>query len=469
MGEKVEGKCDITDFRDVTLLYVEDEIDVHEQVMEFLGMYFKTIYSAFNGKDGLALFKKHRPAIVLTDIRMPEMDGLEMAGKVRELSKETPIIIITAHYEADFLMKAIDIGVDKYVRKPTDGEKLLDAICKSALPQLQQLEIQTLSNKINATLESRISKCESMKDVVKNVQKVANSDFSVVIYGETGVGKSYVANIIHDMSPRADKPFITVDIAAIPETLVESELFGHTKGAFTGADKNKKGFFEVASGGTLFLEELENMSPYVQSKLLRAVEEKRIFPVGSTTPVDVDIRLISATNKNIFEEVKNDKFREDLFYRLCEFDIHIPPLRERPEDILEFAVRFVKEVAEELDKNIVEITDDARAVLRDHTWKGNVRELKNVMRRAVLLADGNRVTGEDVLRIVNTGAKGMRNQSAINALDDFSMNSAVIEAEKQALRRALKETGFKKVKAASLLNIDYKTLVSKMEKYNIKK
>lgn len=470
-------RIDLSLLEGISILYVEDDADVHKQTLEFLQMHFKEVHSAFEGRQGLLMFKENKPDVILTDIRMPVMDGLEMSSLIKESNPSVPIIIITAYYESEYLVKAIDIGVDKYVTKPTDGDKLLEAIYKSVLPQLQKQEIDNLNTKIFATLESRISKSPQMKDTIQRLQKVANSDFSVIIYGDTGVGKSYVARIVHDLSKRAGKPFITVDIGTIPETLVESELFGHTRGAFTGADKAKKGFFEIANGGTLFLEELENMSPYVQSKLLRAVEDRQIFPIGSTTPVDVDIRIIGATNKNIFEEVKNNKFREDLFYRMCEFDLKILPLRERPEDIPHLAAKFVEEVATDLDKTILGVDRAAMNALIKHSWKGNVRELKNVMRRVVLMCEKDRIEKEDIQRVLNVkkgdseenlpGNPPSNNNILTVPPGDYTLSGAVEAAEKQAVIRALEKTDGKKVKAASLLKIDFKTLASKIEKYGI--
>lgn len=459
-------KPDLSILKDLTILYVEDDIDVHKSILEFLQMHFNRIYSAYNGQEGMELFQRRQPDIVLTDIRMPVMDGLEMSAKIRESGADTPIIIISAFYEVDLLMKAIEIGIDKYIRKPTDGTILLNAIYRSGLPVVQEKEIRSLNEKLLTSLEARISKSNVMKDIIKQIHKVAKSDFSIIIHGETGVGKSHIARIIHELSRRADKPFIKVDVGVIPETLIESELFGHTKGAFTGADANKKGFFEVANGGTLVLEDLENLTPFAQSKLLQAVENKEIFPVGSTSPVKVDIRIIGATNKNIFDEVKGNRFREDLFYRLCEFDIKIPPLRERLEDIPWLAGKFVSEVAAELDKSTIHISDEAMEILQKHPWKGNARELKNAIRRASLLCEDNRITGEEIQKILRLDKddKFIRHPGD---LSDYSLSHAVMDAEKFAVLRALKKTAGKKVKAASLLGIDYKTLISKMVKFDI--
>ncbi len=464
------SEMDLEVIKNFSLLYVEDDLQLHRRILEFLGMHFDRVYSAHDGVEGLQMFKRHQPDVVLTDVRMPGMDGLEMCGKIKEISPDTPLIIISAFSDTEYLMKAIEIGVDKYVRKPTDGDKLLEAIYKSALPRAQEKEIESLSEELTSSLESQVSRSESMKEVLKQIQKVAKSDFSIIICGETGVGKTYLARIIHDLSRRASRPFVAVDIGAIPETLIERELFGHTRGAFTGAHQSKKGYFETANGGTLLLEDLENLTPYVQSKLLRAVEEKKVYPIGSTTAVDVNIRIVGTTNKDIHEEVKKGEFREDLFYRLCEFEVDIPPLRERVEDIPMLAQKFVNEVAGELDRQITGLSEGAVDILEKHQWKGNVREIKNLIRRSVLLSETDEIGVEDVNAVLALSREpgGAFPADMFKEGDDYSMSHAVEQAEVQAIRRALKKTGGKKVKAAAMLKVDYKTLQTKIEKLGIK-
>ncbi len=459
------SKLEPEKIKKISLLFVEDDTDVHSRILEFLQIHFDNIFAAFNGKDGLTLFEKHQPDVVLTDIKMPVMDGLEMAQRIKKLKPETPLIINSAFTDTEIMIKAIEIGIDHYVTKPTKIQKLMDALHKSILPLIQKKEIDSLNKKILYNLESRIGKSHSLKDVIAGVHKVAKSDFSVILHGETGGGKSHIARIIHELSERADKPFITVDIGAIPETLLESELFGHKKGSYTGASSDKKGFFEIAGGGTLFIEDMENLSAYAQVKILRAVEEKQVFPIGSTTPVEANIRIISASNKNLFDEVKKNNFREDLFYRLCEFDIKIPPLRERVEDIPFLAEKFIIEVAGELNRNIKEITSEAMEILEKYRWNGNVRELKNVMRRAFLTCEEKMITKNDFLELLTlTGKKETQSDTAPI---EPTLASAVKYAEKKAIIRALEKTAWKKVKAAALLEIDYKTLASKIKKYNI--
>jgi transcriptional regulator with PAS, ATPase and Fis domain len=275
-----------------------------------------------------------------------------------------------------------------------------------------------------------------------------------------------VAGIIHDLSNRAGKPFVTIDVGSIPETLIESELFGHKKGAFTGADKDKKGLLETANGGTVFLDELENMTPHVQAKFLRAVEEKKIYPLGSTKAVHIDVRIISATNVDFKKVVENKKFREDLFYRLFEFDITIPPLRDRQGDIRLLAHYFFSEALRELNKKIIEISEDAVRLLEQEEWRGNVRELKNVMRRVVLLCDTDKITAEDVSKVTKPDQKDKIKDGELLLPQQLS-SFALEDVEKWAIQQALRQTGGKRMKAAAILKIDYKRLTRKMEKYDI--
>lgn len=318
---------------------------------------------------------------------------------------------------------------------------------------------------IKTPLEKIFGKSDQIGKIIKQVQQVAHSDFSVIIEGETGVGKSLVARTIHSLSHRRGKPFVKADIGAIPETLFESELFGYKKGAFTGADRDKKGLFEEANGGTLFLDELQNLTPYAQSKLLGVVEEREVIPLGSTTPIGIDVRIISATNKNIRKEVRSKKFREDLFFRLCEFDIHVPPLRKRSEDIIFLAQRFFNEAVSELGKNIKEISPDALAILKQHCWEGNVRELKNIIRKSVLLCETERLTPGDISIIINCESNETPKIYENNGSIPFTLR--IDELEKWALRQAIIKTNGKLMKAADVVGIEYQKFKRKLKKYGI--
>lgn len=458
-----EKETQAVGLKDLSILYVEDDHFLREKVMDFLKMRFNKVDEAVNGKDGLTRFYELKPDIVITDIKMPVMDGLEMSKRIKLTNPETPILILTAFSETDSLMKAIEIGVDRYVRKPVEGENLMEMIAKCALPILQKREIMKLDHKLQSSLESLLGNSSATREIIKQIQQVAFSNFSVIVQGETGVGKTLIAHTIHNLSKRAKKSFVVVDIGSLPDTLVESELFGHKKGAFTGADTDKKGFFEAARGGTIFLDELENISLYVQSKLLHAVEEKKIYPLGSTVPVHIDVRIIGASNKELFTEVIEKRFRQDLYYRLCEFNIQVPPLRERTEDILMLAKRFYADAVDELEKPVKEFEKEAIQLLKQHRWEGNVRELKNTMRRVALVCEKKKVTMDDVLNIINATLPTSNLQPGGTGIPVGPLS----EVEKWAVANALSLTKGKKLKAAALLHIDYKTLMAKIKKYNL--
>jgi transcriptional regulator with PAS, ATPase and Fis domain len=302
-----------------------------------------------------------------------------------------------------------------------------------------------------------------MKVVIDQIRQVAWSNFSVIIQGETGTGKSVAAEAIHNLSRRADQSFQVVDVGVIPETLIESELFGHEKGAFTGADRKKQGFFEHANRGTIFIDELENIPLSLQGKLLRAVEEKRIYPLGSTKPTDTDVRLIVATNMDLKKLVREKKFREDLFFRLCEFTITLPPLRERVGDIPFLAVKFLVRASAELNKQMYELDENVVDILMRYPWPGNVRELKNVIRRAALLSDNGIIKAEHLELLIEEKVDA-KEELPFLPLKELSAMAAK-DVEKRAIKRALAMTNGNKSKAASILEVDYKTLLTKIKEY----
>jgi DNA-binding NtrC family response regulator len=458
-----------TSIKNISILLVEDDDSLRDVILDFLKKKCDTVYWASNGVEGVENFLKYSPDVVITDIKMPEMDGLDMCKKIKETAPGTPVVVMTAFSEVSYLIKAIEVGVDRFVQKPFDRKGFMAAINHCALPIIQKKEINGLQRQIENSLVEVLGKSAAVKSLIDLIPQVASSHFSLILYGETGVGKTFMARIIHKLSRRSKKPFVTVDIGAIPETLVESELFGNKKGAFTGAGSDRKGYFERADGGTLFFDELENLSPYMQSKLLTAVDEKRVFPLGGRTPVEVDVRIIAATNKDLHEEVNGGRFREDLFYRLNDFSVYIPPLRERVEDIPLLAGVFMTEAGEELGKGVGTISPEALEILGKRGWPGNIRELKSVMRRAVLFGKENIITAEDVLQAMDTkeenaAAPVPAPASAIPvSLPELTMD----ELEKWGIREALRLTGGKKMEAAALLKIGYSTLKRKMEKFGI--
>ncbi len=442
------------------ILYVEDEPKLRERIHIVLKMRFEQVFTAANGNEGLEAFFRERPDIVVSDIKMPVMDGLEMAMRIREVAPETPIILSTAFTETAYLLKAIELGVSAYVRKPLDCRQLVEAITRIAAPILQGIELERARHGEHASLELLLGDSPAMQDVIRKARRIAATDYAMIIQGETGVGKSHLAAVIHGLSPRRHRPFIPVTMSALPESLVESQLFGHIKGSFTDATATKKGLFEEADGGTVFLDDVDCAPPAIQAKILHAVEQKRFFPVGGTKPVDVDIRIIAASNRDLLDEVRKGNFREDLYYRLGDLVITLPPLRERGDDIAVLARMFLNDVSLELDRTPPRMTPDALFLLNRHPWPGNVRELKSVMKRVALFA-GEAVSGEDLSAIMTVYQKPAAEVNAIGRLQTLE------ELKCQAVRQALAATGGKKMDAARLLGVDYSSFKRMLEKCNV--
>lgn len=371
------------------VLIVDDDKIIRLSLKEILEDNGFSSMEALSGRQAIELFKKEPPDAVLLDLKMPVMDGIETMQELRKIDPDVPVILITAHGDIETAVEAIKLGAYDFIVKPPKFDRLIFTL-KKAIEKLElKQKVKDLNHAFETSLEWLLGGSDIIKKIIKQIHLVARSDFSIIIQGETGTGKTTIARVIHDLSKRAKGPFVHVDLGTIPETLVESELFGYEKGAFTGAEEKKKGFFECANGGTILIDEVQNISPHIQGKLLRAVEGKKIFPLGSSGATDIDIRVIAATNIDIKEAVKEKKFREDLFFRLGEFMITLPPLRERADDILFFAQRFLREAAGEMNKQIYGIADDVLERLVRYPWPGNVRELKNVIRKAVLLAGGS--------------------------------------------------------------------------------
>lgn len=462
----------------IKVLFVEDEPVVREEAGIFLRKRCQSVYIAENGKEGLDLFLSKKPDIVITDIKMPLMDGIELSKKIKEISPATPIIITTAFSEVSYLIKAIEIGIDCYLQKPVLGESLVEALYKLALPMAQRLEIAKLNEEVQTSLDLVLGACTPMRETANKMRQVAKSQANVLLQGETGVGKSFAAKIIHDMSPRSKNPFIKLDLSSLPESIVESELFGHEKGAFTGAEKERKGYFRLAEGGTIFIDEIENISPLIQSKLLNVVEEKCFMPVGGSVVVKIDVRIIAATNKDPHLLVQEGKLRQDIFYRLNEFSINIPPLRERKDDILALAYKFINLYSDEYGFDKMSLSSEAAQLLESYNWPGNVRELRNVIRRAIILASDN-ILDEAKIReamdnppaVKTASIKDLiKTQGEANSNDRFSFSFPTLnlqEIEKDVFLKAFLVAEEKKLKAASLLGIDYKTFISRAKKYGL--
>ena len=436
------------------ILVVDDDKNIRFTLTEFLSDNGFASVEAPNGKSAVEIFRAAKPLIVLLDLKMPDMNGIQCMQLLKEIDPMVPVIIITAHGDVPTAVDAIRLGAYDFILKPPNFDRLILTV-KRAIEKVE------LERALKTSLTTLFGKSKAMRTIIEQVRQVAPSDFSILLQGETGTGKSFIASTIHNFSKRADGPFITVDIGALPENLTESELFGYEKGAFTGAERKKKGYFEIANGGTILIDELQNTSPYVQSKLLRIAEEKRLCSLGSTNPVDVDIRIISASNADLLQAVKEKKIREDLFYRLGEFIINLPPLRERPEDIPFLAHRFFRDATEELNKSMNEIPEETLEFLLRYSWPGNVRELKNVIRRAVLLAQ------DDVIRKGHISFHLHSNSPQTDHCPSLFLQDITTDAERRAIRQALDLTEGNRTKAAHILQVSHRSLLRKMKEYSI--
>jgi DNA-binding NtrC family response regulator len=441
------------------VLYVEDEPDLRERVRIVLEMHFARVATAANGSEALDLFGRERPDLVVSDIMMPVMDGLELSRRVKELSPETPVILSTAFTETGYLLQAIELGVAAYVRKPLDCRELVAVITRAAAPILQRAELERLRETEQASLELYLGESPAMRQVVQQAERIARTDFSLVIQGETGVGKSHLAALIHGLSARRHRPLVTVTVSSLAESLVESQLFGHVRGAFTGAAGARTGLFEEADGGTLFLDDVDCASPALQAKILHAVEQKWFFPVGGTKRVEVDVRVVAASNRDLRQLAVEGRFREDLYYRLADLVITLPPLRERGPDIATLARGFLNEVSGELQRVPPRIAPDALLLLNRQSWPGNVRELKSVMKRAALFA-GETLTAEELAGVLG----GVQSQGEPGELPRLQ---SLEELKRQAVVQALAATGGRKMEAARLLDVDYSSFKRMLERYRI--
>ncbi len=400
--------------------------------------------------------------IVLSDLRLPDGDGIMLLAWINEKRIHTPVIIMTGYGEVQTAVSAIKLGASDYLEKPVNPD-ILEQKIESALQQdvSKNLDNEAHTYPINQQppMPSIVEgKSEVSSRLYEHIRLVAPTPMAVMIIGESGTGKEHAARMIHDNSNRADAPFVAVDCGSLSMELAPSELFGHKKGSFTSAVSDKEGLFVQAKGGTLFLDEVGNLPYGVQTQLLRALQEKKIRPVGMTADMDVDVRIVTATNENLDKAIANGQFREDLYHRLNEFEIQVPPLRERADDINLYAKHFLKQANWELEKDITGFSAEAMKLLKDYAWPGNLRELRNVIRRATLFAKGN-VINPDSLPVLAANAQGVSG-------DDMALKISNGD-ERQRIIDALQKAGGNKAKAARLLQIDRKTLYNKMHLHHI--
>ncbi len=371
------------------ILIVEDEESLGASLRRVLIRDGYEVDVVYTGESALEIFSSYSYDIVLTDIILPGMDGIELLRKIKEQKPDQIVIIMTAFASLETSIEALRAGAYDYIIKPLIHDEVKQVIRNALKQRTLQSENIILKRQIKRIYDFSNIVCESlqMKRIVEEVKKIADAKSNILILGETGTGKELFARAVHFSSNRADRPFIPINCSAIPENLLETELFGYVKGAFTGATSSKKGLFEVANGGTVFLDEIGNLSMSLQAKLLRVIEDREIRPVGGTQSIKVDLRFISATNIDIEKTIREGRFREDLYYRINIITIKLPPLRERKEDIEPLVRFFIKRYSDEIGKKIIDIDDNALRVLKDYSWPGNVRELQNIIERAVLIAD----------------------------------------------------------------------------------
>ncbi|HET6513832.1 MAG TPA: sigma-54 dependent transcriptional regulator [Thermodesulfovibrionales bacterium] len=451
-----------------SILVVEDKESMAEMLRETLEAAGYRTAIARDGVEGIRKVKDEKIDLVLTDLKLPRKNGMDLLTLVREINPMIPVIMMTAYGSVDLAVKAIKEGAFDFITKPFDTDHLLHLIRKAIENQRLITENTLLKEEFSSLIgmPQIIGKSDTLNEVAKKIQKVAPARTTVLLLGESGTGKELFARAIHCLSPRKDYPFVPINCAAIPQDLLESELFGYEKGAFTGAEMRKLGKFELADRGTVFLDEIGEMAVSLQAKILRIIQEGEIERVGGLKPMKVDVRIIAATNKELDKAVAEGKFREDLYYRLSVFPVVIPPLRERIDDIPLLVDFFVKKYCAETKAPVKSVSREALDKLVKYPWKGNVRELENAIERAVILCEGNMITADDISLPSSSGEAYLRTLPANGTLEETA-RAAVRVVETERIRKALLETKGNKSRAAETLDVSYKTLLTKIKEYGI--
>jgi DNA-binding NtrC family response regulator len=448
-----------------SILVVDDEKAQRDILQTILSREGYRTVSVASGNDALGALREGEFDLILTDLKMQGMSGMELLERVLADNPTQCIIIMTAHGTVDSAVEATKKGAFDYLEKPLDKERLLVTLQRATEHVALLRENTVLHKKLEekASIQGIIGDHPKIREVFRVVNKIAPTSSTVLVYGESGTGKELVARAIHDKSPRSGKPFFAINCAAIPEALIESELFGHEKGSFTGASSREIGLFEAATGGTVFLDEIGEMNVSLQAKLLRAIQEKEIRRVGGKVNIPVDVRIIAATNKDLEQEIKKGQFREDLFYRLNVIRITLPPLRERGSDIVALADFFVKKYAVATGMQVHAISKPALKLLLNYSWPGNVRQLESVVERGVLMAEGSSIMPEDLPAEVHELPGGGGSLPFEFPPDGISFE----ELEKELIIKAMERADWTISKAAPLLKMSYKTLQYRLEKFGI--
>ncbi|MBD3184878.1 response regulator [Candidatus Poribacteria bacterium] len=442
------------------VLIVDDEPLVCESLDELIKRNGYKTYKAYNGHEALEFIKKEIPSVIITDINMPKLDGMQLLLKTKDIAPEVPVIIITGYGTIQTAVEAMKHGAYDFIMKPFSNSDIGEIIRKAISSQNK--------NKINIAEKfishhnpkhGIITEDPEMLEIMKKVRRIAQTDSTVLIQGESGTGKELIARAIHRLSHRSDGAYVAVNCAALPEGLIESELFGHERGSFTGAVARRIGKFELAHGGTLLLDEVSEMDIPFQAKLLRALQEREIVRVGGTQSIGVDVRVVATTNKDLIKEVEKGNFREDLFYRLCVVPIFLPPLREREDDIPILAQYFINKFCSKVGIKHKDISQDAVGFLKEHTWPGNVRELENTIERALSLAESESIKPDDLL---------LTKRKKPSRYISLKLGTSIYDAEKELILRTLEYSGGNKQKTSEILGITSKTIRSKLHQYKEK-
>jgi two-component system, NtrC family, response regulator HydG len=485
------------------ILIIDDDRDMCLLLKRFLTRHNYEVLEAYSGKKALELLETLEPSLVMCDFRLEDMEGNVLLGKIKERYPQVPVIIITGYSDIKIAVEVMKMGAYDYITKPLFPDEILVTIRKaleaantqdtgavhvektapqqSAVPAIADTKAPTIVH----SGEYIFGDTATFRQLMQQIDLVAPTNYSVIIYGESGSGKEAIAQEIHKKSKRKSKPFVAIDCGALSKELAGSELFGHEKGSFTGALNQKIGSFELANGGTIFLDEVANLSYDIQVSLLRVVQERKMRRVGGVKDIELEVRIIIASNEKLWDSARKGKFREDLYHRFNEFSIDVPPLRQRPDDIMLFANHFLEQTNAELGKNLTRFSPEVEHIFRNYVWYGNLRELKNVIKRATLLSDGDQVEATSLpFEISHYNKLQFEKQpeqqpapvhvvaapvevtgDSARSLSETTLKGASIDAEYEMILKALKKVNFNKSKAAKLLNIDRKTLYNKMKQY----
>lgn len=456
----MENNCPADIFhmmKETKLLLVDDEVGQRQMLAGYLKKNGFLLEQASSGEEALEMYSSFFAPVAVVDMKMPGMNGIELIGRLKEINPFIQIIVLTAFGSVETAVKAMKEGAFHYQTKPVELEELLLNLNKASEQHRLVVEHKILNDTVRETFGTGeiIGNSQAIKDVLELLNLAAPGDSTVLITGASGTGKELAARAIHSLSPRKDSRFVAVNCAAIPENLLESELFGFEKGAFTGADRRKPGRFELADGGTVFLDEIGDMSPAMQAKLLRILEDRKVERLGGEESISLDVRVITATNKNLEQLMKEGQFRDDLYYRLSVIVIDMPPLSERSGDILLLAERFLNDFSNRLGKKISGFTPEAASALVSYSWPGNVRELQNVIERAVVLARGDVISSAEL--------PGLKSDSEAS-IDDLER---IADVEKAHIKRILRRMDWNIGKSADILGIHRNTLRTKIKEYNL--